>query len=236
MTGNDLTGWRVEAYGRSSDGVALRVFLPAAAGPIAGLITAAQHGEEADTALLARRLLERVPGTATRWAVVPVVNPDGLLAGTRQNAAGVDLNRNFPASTWRADPSFTFPPGIAPELRVAEHRTNRSSPGSGAGSEPETQALTALVQRLQPPLVIDLHSPLELILVRPGAEAAAARLAEASHLPTYPEIEGDCPGAFDDWLVDLGIPALVYEIEHGGLPQLCARHLPGLEALMREGV
>ena len=236
MTGNELTGWRVEPYGRSHDGVELRAFMPSTTGPVAGLITAAQHGEEADTALLVRRLLERVPGDATRWAVVPVVNPDGLLAGTRQNAAGVDLNRNFPASSWRSDPSFTFPPGIAPELRVAENRTNRSTPGTRAGSEPETQALVSLVQRLQPPLVVDLHSPLELILVRPGGEAAGVRLAEASRLATYPEIEGDCPGAFDDWLVDLGIAALVYEIEHAGLPQLCARHLPGLEALMREGV
>ncbi len=97
--GSELDGWRVEEYGRSRDGVPLRVFRPAGDGPIAGLLTAAQHGEEADTALLVRRLLERTPGTETRWAVIPVLNPDGLLAGTRQNAAGVDLNRNFPATT-----------------------------------------------------------------------------------------------------------------------------------------
>ena len=103
MTGNELQGWRVEEFGRSRDGVPLRVFLPQGDGPIAGLLTAAQHGEEADTALLARRLLERVPGDETRWAVVPVLNPDGLLNGTRQNAAGVDLNRNFPASTLGAE-------------------------------------------------------------------------------------------------------------------------------------
>jgi hypothetical protein len=42
-----------------------------------------------------------------------------------------------------------------------------------------------------------------------------------------------CPGAFDDWLDDLATPAIVYEIEHAGLPAICARHLPGLEALVR---
>ena len=89
MTGDLLDGWRVEAYGRSRDGVALRAFLPAAGRPAAGLLVASQHGEEAVTALLARRLLERVPGHATRWVVVPVANPDGLINGTRQNAAGV---------------------------------------------------------------------------------------------------------------------------------------------------
>jgi len=233
MTGNELSGWHVEAYGHSRNGIELRAFMPSAPGPIAGLVTAAQHGEEVDTALLARRLLERIPGAETRWAVVPVVNPDGLLAGTRQNAAGVDLNRNFPASSWRPDPSFTFPPGIAAELRVREHRTNHSSPGTGAGSEPETRALVALVAELRPSLVVDLHSPLELILVREGADAAGDRLAEAAGLQTYRDLDGDCPGAFDDWLVEQGVPALVYEVEHAGLPELCARHLPGLEALMR---
>src|ERR1700709_2755258 len=86
-TGNRPAAWRCETYGTSRDGVPLRVFLPQDdAAPLAGLLTAAQHGEEADTSLLARRLLERIPAHATRWAVVPVVNPDGLLSGTRQNA------------------------------------------------------------------------------------------------------------------------------------------------------
>src|SRR6185503_2092152 len=121
-------------------------------------------GEEAATSLLARRLLERVSAQDTHWAVVPVANPDGLLNGTRQNAAGVDLNRNFPSPTWVPDDSFTYPPGIEEERRVLENRTNLSSPGEHAGSEPETQALMALIERLRPPLVLDLHSPLELVL------------------------------------------------------------------------
>ena len=164
--GSELDGWRVEEYGRSRDGVPLRVFLPAGDGPVAGLLTAAQHGEEADTALLVRRLLERVPAAETRWAVIPVLNPDGLLAGTRQNAAGVDLNRNFPASTWEPGETFTFPPGIDPEVRILVEPDEPLLAGAHAGSEPETQALTALIERLEPPLVVDLHSPLELIFVR----------------------------------------------------------------------
>ena len=145
VTGNLLHGWRVEEYGHSRDGVALRAFSPEGSGPTAGLLVAAQHGEEAVTALLARRLLERVPGDATRWVVVPVANPDGLINGTRQNAAGVDLNRNFPAATWRSDDSFTYPPGIEDERRVIANRTNLSTPGEHPGSEPETQALMSFV-------------------------------------------------------------------------------------------
>ncbi|HEY1479354.1 MAG TPA: M14 family zinc carboxypeptidase [Gaiellales bacterium] len=234
MFGNELTGWRVEEFGRSRDGVPMRVFLPAGDGPIAGLLTAAQHGEEASTSLIARRLLERIPGDATRWAVVPVLNPDGLLNGTRQNAAGVDLNRNFPASTWGPEPSPTYPPGIAPELRHSPNRTNLSSPGPFAGSEPETQAQMALVERLRPALVIDLHSPLDLILVRGNApESVTGPLAASAGLKIESDLDSPCPGAFDDWLTEQDVPALVYEVEHAGLPELCVRHLPGLEALMR---
>jgi protein MpaA len=232
--GSELDGWRVEEDGRSRDGVPLRVFLPDRGGPVAGLLTAAQHGEEADAALLVRRLLERVPGTETRWAVIPVLNPDGLLAGTRQNAAGVDLNRNFPAATWEPGVTFTYPPGIDPELRVLANRTNRSSTGAHAGSEPETQALTALVERLRPPFVVDVHSPLELIYVRGDVPPeATAKLEGATGIVAQDEMEGHCPGAFDDWLIERGIPVIVYEIEHDGLPALCKRHLPGLEALLR---
>jgi protein MpaA len=186
------------------------------------------------TALLVRRLLARVAGDATRWVVVPVANPDGLINGTRQNAAGVDLNRNFPAATWRPEDSFTYPPGIEDERRVVANRTNLSKPGEHPGSEPETQALMSFVERLQPPLVIDLHSPLELLLPRGDVPPAVVEsLSDAANLPIVDDVGGPCPGAFDDWLHDVGIPAIVYEVEQAGLPALCARHLPGLEALLR---
>jgi protein MpaA len=233
VTGDVLDSWRPVEYGRSHEGVSLRVFLPSGEKPLAGMLTAALHGEEVLTALLTRRLLERVPGDETAWAVVPVVNPDGALAGTRQNAIGVDLNRNFPAATWRADESFTYPPGIDPGRRRPENRVNRSSPGSSPGSEPETRALIELVERLRPPLVVDLHTPLELLLVRRGAPASVVELlSDSANLPVVDELPG-CPGAFDDWLEERGIPAIVYEVEQTGLPAACVRHLPGLEALFR---
>ena len=233
-TSNVLRGWREQEYGRSRGGLPLRVQLPSGRAPVEGLLIAAQHGEEAETGLLARRLLERIPGDETRWAVVQVANPDGLLSGTRQNAAGVDLNRNFPGASWSPDPSYTFPPGIDPALRELPNRTSRSSPGPEPASEPETRALMALVHQLQPKLVLDLHAPIELILVRNGVPREPVELlAESAGLPVVGELEVGSPGAFDEWLLEQGIPAIVYEVEHAGLPQLCLRHLPGLEALLR---
>ena len=68
--------------------------------------------------------------------LVPVANPDGSAAGMRCNANGVDLNRNFPWE-WRL-----------------------SDGGPAPLSEPETQALVALVEQLQPDIVIWVHQPL----------------------------------------------------------------------------
>ena len=106
-TSNLLPGWREEEYGRSRGGLPLRVQLPAHDGPVEGLLVAVQHGEEAETGLVARRLLERVPADENAWAVVQVANPDGLLAGTR-----------LPV------PKVTGEGG--PTARCARHRSRRS--------------------------------------------------------------------------------------------------------------
>jgi protein MpaA len=222
--------WRIEVYGRSVRGAELRVHVPPRP---RHLLVAGMHGEEPETVLLARGILERVDAADARCAIVLCANPDGTADGTRQNARGVDLNRNFPAATWREGTTPSYPAGIDPARRVPANRTNRLSTGSAPLSEPESAALAALIDRLEPALVLDLHAPLELVLTTPLVpEAVARELAEAAGMEVTDDVGSPVPGALRDWLADQGVPCITYEVEHAGLPALYARHLPGLIAFV----
>jgi len=219
--------WRIEAYGRSVRGAELRVHLPREP---RHLLVAGLHGEEPETVLLARGILDRAEATEATCAIVLCANPDGVADATRQNARGVDLNRNFPAASWREGRTPSYPAGIDPELRVPANRTNSSSTGTAPLSEPESAALAALIERLGPSLVLDLHAPLELVLTTPLVpEGIAQELAEAAGLEVTDDIGSPVPGALRDWLGDNGVPCITYEVEHAGLPALYARHLPRLQ-------
>lgn len=77
----------------------------------------------------------RIP-TNVAFYFVPTINPDGNAAGTRRNAHNVDLNRNWDAFDWTANPE-------QPEGTV------RGAGGSRPHSEPETQRLADYLLSLQ---------------------------------------------------------------------------------------
>ena len=60
------------------------------------LVSAGVHGDEpAGTLALLEALNRGDFSDAFEWLIFPALNPTGLLRGTRENAEGIDLNRDF---------------------------------------------------------------------------------------------------------------------------------------------
>jgi protein MpaA len=223
----EKNGWRPVPFGTSVEGIPLLAWWPT--GTPTRVVWAAIHGEESTTMQLAHQLLRTVHADDACAVVVPVLNPDGVLHGTRQNANGVDLNRNFPAASWKPDPSPTFWPTTM--TRTDEFRTQLSSPGSAPASEPEVQAIMSLIERVNPQAVIDIHAPLDCIIAHtPQGLALAHYVGETIDLPVVTQLDNPTPGDSVAWL-DEAFPecaSFTYEVESDILPRLWFRHKTAL--------
>lgn len=153
--------------GHSVDGRAIRPVVlgdPAAAHRV--LVVGCIHGNETAGLAITRRLIAAGAPAGTEIVVVPSVNPDGCARGTRGNAHGVDLNRNFP-SNWSAigrPGSFQYS-------------------GPHALSEPESRYSVALIERLQPQITIWFHQPQGIVRAWGQSVATARRFASLAHYP-----------------------------------------------------
>ncbi|MBI4503221.1 MAG: murein tripeptide amidase MpaA [Gemmatimonadetes bacterium] len=214
--------WEPERYGRSHLGLPLEVWRPS--GKCRLLLFAGLHGEEPETTYALSRALRQLVAPSPHCAVVLAANPDGLIRGTRANARGVDLNRNFPARNWQADP-------------VTHRSTNEDpsdillSPGGEPGSEPETRALMALIEELQPEQVIALHAPLACI-DDANRSPAGQRLAERTGMPLVTDVGYPTPGSFGSWGADRGLPVITYEFPLAATEILMRDHVPVLVELL----
>ena len=95
--------------------------------PIRLLVSGSTHGTEPAGHAIVARLRRMHPPDGVQVWTVRTFNPDGVALGTRQNARGVDLNRNFPYRL-RAD---ALDGQRAPVDRVAEDL------GAGRGGREE---------------------------------------------------------------------------------------------------
>jgi hypothetical protein len=123
---------------------------------LVGLIHAGESGPELIVPAVERlvaedaALLERV-----RVAALPAVNADererlatGVPWYLRTNASGVDLNRNFDAGWEQVDAMYGL---------LTSDPDSMTYRGPSAGSEPETQAVVALVREVKPDAVFSYH-------------------------------------------------------------------------------
>src|SRR2546421_5888471 len=125
---------RTTLLGRSWQGRPIRAIEVGTPSGTRVLVVGCVHGDETAGIAVARALERLSPRDLDLW-IVPDLNPDGVAAGTRQNAHGVDLNRNFP---WRWRPFAgvyaSEPPPLSgreariphcPILRLHPHNTIR---------------------------------------------------------------------------------------------------------------
>ena len=108
------------------------------------LVVGCIHGTECAGMAIARAL-EGARTDLDLW-IVPNLNPDGYAAGTRQDARGVDLNRNW-SSQWPGGgrPWDTYYPGPRPF------------------SERETRIARDLILRIQPQATVWFHQHMDLV-------------------------------------------------------------------------
>lgn len=210
-------------YGSSVDGVPLTVFMPDG-GTAELVILAAIHGDEDETTVVVSEALRCIPQGDLRAAVILCGNPDGMLRGTRGNARGVDLNRNFPTSNWSRDAVFY-------KSRANDARDIALSTGSEAASEPETKALLSLLERLHPRAVVSLHSALACV-DDAGASHLGRQLADRTALPFLTEIGYPTPGSMGTWASENGLNLVTLELEDASLYSLKDRHVPIMIDLM----
>jgi protein MpaA len=182
------------------------------------LIVGCVHGNETAGIAITVRLRRAVPPSGVALWLVDEFNPDGCTAHTRQNAHGVDLNRNSP---WHWQP-LDLPGGL--------HYS-----GPRPLSEPESRAINQLVKRLRPAVSIWYHQHAALVDYSSGGSRKLEGLY--AHLAGLPLVNyGVYPGSITTWQ-DRTFPhdtAFVVELPLGALsPAEVDRHVAAVLALAR---
>jgi murein peptide amidase A len=180
------------------------------------LVVGCVHGNERAGEAITRRLRSVTPPAGSVLWLVDEFNPDGCRANTRQNARGVDLNRNAP---WR--------------WRPLEQLGGTYYSGTGPLSEPESRAIVRLIDGLRPAVSIWYHQHASLVDDSSGGSLAIERrYAHAVGLPL--RNYGVFPGSITTWQ-DHAYPndtAFVVELPPGQLTaSSIARHVAAILAL-----
>ena len=176
------------------------------------LVVGCVHGSERAGEAVTKRLRSIAPPTGVVLWIVDQFNPDGCSAGSRQNAHGVDLNRNSP---WHWRP-------LTGEFYSGRHPL----------SEPESRAINRLVQCVQPGVSVWYHQSEALVDDSGGERSVERRYARLVGLP-FRHI-GRKPGSITSWQ-NAAFPsdtAFVVELPPGRpTGAIAKRHVSALLAL-----
>lgn len=120
------------------------------------------HGDEAKGYLITQKIRAMpIPDGIDLW-IIDSINPDGQAADTRENANGVDLNRNV---SWNWN-------------HIPKSDANGQYSGEAPADQPETQALESFVEEIKPKITIFWHQ--DANRVSPGGARREIPLSFAS--------------------------------------------------------
>ncbi len=203
-------GWTAGAIGRSGQG---RPIVRWDTKPIGArrhvAVICGIHGDERAIADLADGFGRIDVPVDLHLTIVPHLNPDGWVAGTRHNGEGIDLNRNFPWG-WR-----------------------RGNGGSVAASEIETRAAMWFLGNERPDLTIWVHQPLGYVAPLEGCPPLYGDIwSDVSGVPVRNNLRQ--VGGGETWTaMALGLRSMLVEV--GGTRTEAigvAQHVAALEALL----
>ena len=201
-------------YGRSVLGAPLR-YIPCR-GKCRLLVMAGIHGEEPETTFLLSRALRAFDDNFDSVAFILCANLDGMTLGTRGNANGVDLNRNFDTQNFSTEM-------VGSRSILEAPRDTLLSPGKAAASEPETQALVALIEKLSPASIVSMHAPIACIDA-PQKTALVEDLMRTFNLPWLPDIGYKTPGSLGTWCGERNLECVTLELPRMSLEHLFERY------------
>ena len=169
-----------EVIGKSVQGRPIVAWHLGRPGKPKALLIATMHGNEPAPRLIMYALKNGPKIHELDLWIIPTYNPDGYAAHTRQNAHGVDLNRNFPYHWVDLDGPYES--------------------GPRPSSEPETQAVMAFLDRLRPRWIVSYHQPLNGVDRDTKWPQFARKLSSHLNLPLKDfTCGGVCHGTMTSW-------------------------------------
>lgn len=164
------------------------------------LIVAGMHGNEYGSFELAFRLFNYLSTNPdeikSRVVVIPVINPDGLLANSRGNGNNVDLSRNFPSQSW-----------------TPVYESDQYYPGTRPLSESESALIIQTIARYKPQKILCLHSDLHANIFYGPGKNLANMIGQINTYPVMHHRVHPVNGSLGEYAgEELNIPAVTIEL------------------------